>query len=201
MIIDSVDEDDNGDNDVDENVGDGDPCTGLSRGWPIHVILELSECQRKFSQVLNYKGDVSKSNHQDDFPLKFVEETEELPCSKVVKTQFAHVDTFLEKENHVHMLKDFQRNQKNWPQDLGPNSLSERVFLDGSTLNLAFVIFFTEHPRCAIWYYIRWYDVKIRCIFWPHGKCVHSSSSNVCSRFLRKISFYSADVSKTIQEN
>ena len=32
MIIDSVDEDDKGDNDVDENVGDGDPCTGLSRG-------------------------------------------------------------------------------------------------------------------------------------------------------------------------
>ena len=32
MIIDSVDEDDNGDNDVDENAGDGDPCMGLSRG-------------------------------------------------------------------------------------------------------------------------------------------------------------------------
>ena len=32
MIINSDDEDDNGDNDVDENVGDGDPCTGLSRG-------------------------------------------------------------------------------------------------------------------------------------------------------------------------
>ena len=89
MIIDSVDEDDNGDNDVDENVGDGDPCTGLSKDWASHVFLELSECQRKFSQVLNYKGDVSKTGHQDDFPLKFVEETEELPCSKVV-----HVDKF-----------------------------------------------------------------------------------------------------------
>ena len=32
MIINSDDGDDNGDNDVDENVGDGDPCTGLSRG-------------------------------------------------------------------------------------------------------------------------------------------------------------------------
>ena len=32
MIINSDDEDDNGDKDVDENVGDGDPCTGLSRG-------------------------------------------------------------------------------------------------------------------------------------------------------------------------
>ena len=32
MIINSDDEDDNGDHDVDENVGVGDPCTGLSGG-------------------------------------------------------------------------------------------------------------------------------------------------------------------------
>ena len=38
VIIDSVDEDDKGDNDVDENVGDGDPYTGLSRDWPFHVL-------------------------------------------------------------------------------------------------------------------------------------------------------------------
>ena len=31
MIIDSVDEDDNGDNDVDENVGDGDPALGCQK--------------------------------------------------------------------------------------------------------------------------------------------------------------------------
>ena len=31
MIIDSVDEDDNGDNDDDENVGDGDPALGCQK--------------------------------------------------------------------------------------------------------------------------------------------------------------------------
>ena len=103
MIIDSVDEDDNGDNDVDENVGDGDPYTGLSRDWPFHVPLELSDCQRKFSQVLNYKGDVSKSNHQDDFPLKFVEETEELPCSKVVNAICTRRNVFREREPCAHV--------------------------------------------------------------------------------------------------
>jgi len=63
----------------------------------VQYLSYAEPCVGVVDQVLNYKGDVSKSNHQDDFPLKFVEETEELPCSK----------------------------------DLGPNSLSERVFLDG----------------------------------------------------------------------
>ena len=31
MIIDSVDEDDNGDNNVDEHVGDGDPALGCQK--------------------------------------------------------------------------------------------------------------------------------------------------------------------------
>ena len=62
------------------------------------VFLELSECQRKFSQGLNYKGDVSKTGHQDDFPLKFVEETEELPCSKVANAICTRRNVFREKE-------------------------------------------------------------------------------------------------------
>ena len=104
MITDSVDEDDNGDNDVNESVGVSDSCTGLSRGWAFHVFLDFLECQRKFSQVLNYKGDVSKSNHQDDFPLKFVEETEELPCSKVINAICTCRHVFREREICVERL-------------------------------------------------------------------------------------------------
>ena len=36
--------------------------------------------------MLNYKGTESGVGHEDDYPLNFVEETDELPCSKVLKT-------------------------------------------------------------------------------------------------------------------
>ena len=35
--------------------------------------------------MLNYKGTESGIGHEDDYPLNFVEETDELPCSKVLK--------------------------------------------------------------------------------------------------------------------
>ena len=113
MITDSVDEDDNGDNDVNESVGVSDPCTGLSRGWAFHVFLDFSECPKKFSQVLNYKGDVSKSNHQDDFPLKFVEETEELPCSKVVNAICTCRHVFRERETFATVERLLEKPKKN----------------------------------------------------------------------------------------
>ena len=53
--------------------------------------------------MLNYKGDVSKTNHQDDFPLKFVEETEELPCSKVVNAISTRRHVFREREPCAHV--------------------------------------------------------------------------------------------------
>ena len=69
-----------------------EPCVGInSNGVSFHPAhfptwVSWKRSSSTLFQMLDYKGTESGGGHDDDYPLNFVEDTVELPCSSKVAT-------------------------------------------------------------------------------------------------------------------
>ena len=59
-------------------------CNGVS--LLVSELVSWKKWSSTLFQMLNYKGTESGAGHEDDYPLNFVEDTVELPCSSKVVT-------------------------------------------------------------------------------------------------------------------